>query len=77
MYVVQPSAGKYTALSSVCTHSGCAVNPPKDGQLYCPCHGSKFDAATGAVLNGPAVKPLPRYTVTKNGEQLELGPQQS
>ncbi|KDN85141.1 Rieske 2Fe-2S domain-containing protein [Kitasatospora cheerisanensis] len=77
VYIVQPSAGKYTALSSVCTHSGCAVNPPKDGQLYCPCHGSKFDAATGAVLNGPAVKPLPRYTVTKNGEQLELGPQQS
>ncbi|WP_255419014.1 ubiquinol-cytochrome c reductase iron-sulfur subunit [Kitasatospora sp. CB02891] len=77
VYIVQPSAGKYTALSSVCTHSGCAVNPPKDGQLYCPCHGSKFDAATGAVINGPAVKPLPHYTVTKNGEQLELGPQQS
>ncbi|GGQ61659.1 hypothetical protein GCM10010195_16470 [Kitasatospora griseola] len=77
VYIVQPSAGKYTALSSVCTHSGCAVNPPKDGRLYCPCHGSTFDAATGAVINGPAVKPLPHYTVTKNGEQLELGPQQS
>ncbi|MFF0293535.1 ubiquinol-cytochrome c reductase iron-sulfur subunit [Kitasatospora sp. NPDC004615] len=76
VYIVQPSAGKYAGLSSVCTHSGCAVNPPKDGQLYCPCHGSKFDAATGAVINGPATKPLPTYAVTKNGEQLELGPKQ-
>ncbi|MFD8482535.1 ubiquinol-cytochrome c reductase iron-sulfur subunit [Kitasatospora sp. NPDC059673] len=76
VYIVQPTAGKYAGLSSVCTHSGCAVNPPKDGQLYCPCHGSKFDAATGAVLNGPATKPLPTYAVTRNGEQLELGPQQ-
>ncbi|MGW1078146.1 QcrA and Rieske domain-containing protein [Kitasatospora sp. NPDC002522] len=77
VYIVQPAAGQYTGLSSVCTHSGCAVNPPKDGQLYCPCHGSKFDAATGAVITGPAVKPLPKYKVTKNGDQLELGPQQS
>ncbi|MFJ5922016.1 ubiquinol-cytochrome c reductase iron-sulfur subunit [Kitasatospora sp. NPDC092948] len=76
VYIVQPTAGRYTALSSVCTHSGCAVNPPKDGQLYCPCHGSRFDAATGAVINGPAVKPLPTYAVSRNGEQLELGPQQ-
>ncbi|MFD7643217.1 ubiquinol-cytochrome c reductase iron-sulfur subunit [Kitasatospora sp. NPDC059795] len=77
VYIVQPSAGKYAGLSSVCTHSGCAVNPPKDGRLYCPCHGSTFDAATGAVITGPAVKPLPGYAVTKNGEQLELGPQQA
>nr|WP_254898301.1 Rieske (2Fe-2S) protein [Kitasatospora sp. NA04385] len=77
VYVVQPAAGQYTGLSSVCTHSGCAVNPPKDGRLYCPCHGSVFDAATGAVITGPAVKPLPRFAVTKNGDQLELGPQQS
>ncbi|MFJ5232915.1 ubiquinol-cytochrome c reductase iron-sulfur subunit [Kitasatospora sp. NPDC088391] len=76
VYIVQPAAGQYAGLSSVCTHSGCAVNPPKDGQLYCPCHGSKFDAATGAVITGPAVKPLPKYTVTKNGDQLRLGPQQ-
>jgi Rieske Fe-S protein len=25
----------------------------------CPCHGSRFDGATGAVLEGPAVEPLP------------------
>ncbi|WP_267884502.1 Rieske (2Fe-2S) protein [Streptomyces sp. NRRL S-350] len=77
VYIVQPKAGQYCGLSSVCTHSGCAVDAPKNGQLYCPCHGSRFDAATGAVVNGPAVKPLPKYTVTKDGDTLALGPQQS
>ncbi|MER6298111.1 Rieske (2Fe-2S) protein [Kitasatospora sp. NPDC001539] len=77
VYIVQPKAGQYCAFSSVCTHSGCAVDAPKNGQLYCPCHGSRFDAATGAVVNGPAVKPLPRYAVRKDGDKLTLGPLQS
>ncbi|MGW3038816.1 QcrA and Rieske domain-containing protein [Kitasatospora sp. NPDC001159] len=77
VYIVQPKAGQYCAFSSVCTHSGCAVDAPKNGQLYCPCHGSRFDAATGAVVNGPAVKPLPKYTVSKDGDKLTLGPLQS
>ncbi|GAB2693235.1 Rieske 2Fe-2S domain-containing protein [Kitasatospora kifunensis] len=77
IYIVQPTAGQYCGLSSVCTHAGCAVDAPKQGQLHCPCHGSKFDAATGAVLAGPAVKPLPRYKVTRDGDRLDLGPLQS
>lgn len=76
VYIVQPKAGQYCAFSSACTHSGCAVDAPKNGQLYCPCHGSRFDAATGAVVNGPATKPLPRYGVTKDGDKLNLGPLQ-
>ncbi|WP_316523692.1 Rieske 2Fe-2S domain-containing protein [Kitasatospora brasiliensis] len=77
IHIVQPTAGQYCAFSAVCTHSGCAVDAPKNGKMYCPCHGSRFDAATGAVVNGPAVKPLPRYAVTKDGDRLTLGPQQS
>ncbi len=49
------------ALSRVCTHLGCLVNAPKSGVLGCPCHGSLFDAGSGAVKQGPAGKPLPAF----------------
>ena len=29
----------------------------------CQCHGSRFDIVTGAVINGPAVRPLNVYEV--------------
>src|SRR6478735_12754961 len=31
--------------------------------LMCQCHGSRFDVATGAVINGPATRPLHVYEV--------------
>jgi len=46
----------FRALSLVCTHLGCTVEPKADG-FACPCHGSRYDPA-GAVLRGPAQKPL-------------------
>ncbi|MBL8960870.1 MAG: ubiquinol-cytochrome c reductase iron-sulfur subunit [Gemmatimonadetes bacterium] len=59
-FVVRTSADVPIALSSVCTHLGCAVELVT-GQLVCPCHGSTY-ALDGTVRRGPAVKPLPRYT---------------
>jgi Rieske Fe-S protein len=44
--------------SAICTHQGCAV-APSGAELRCPCHGSRFRARTGAVLAGPAARPLP------------------
>ena len=31
--------------------------------IMCQCHGSRFDIATGAVINGPATEPLDIYEV--------------
>lgn len=31
--------------------------------IMCQCHGSHFDIATGAVINGPATAPLQVYAV--------------
>ncbi|MEK8224900.1 Rieske (2Fe-2S) protein [Oerskovia sp. M15] len=47
----------------MCTHQGCIV-APGDGELACPCHGSRFDLTSGDVLAGPAPSPLPRVSVT-------------
>jgi cytochrome b6-f complex iron-sulfur subunit len=62
--LAQPTAGVVKAFSAICTHMGCTVAPSKDGkELDCPCHGSKYNATTGAVLNGPAPSPLPAVAV--------------
>jgi len=60
--VAQPRAGKVVAFSAVCTHMGCTVMPQGD-QYVCPCHGSVYDAATGAVISGPAPSPLNPFPV--------------
>jgi Rieske Fe-S protein len=61
--VTRPTADDVRAFSAVCTHQGCTVNSVADGTIDCPCHGSSFDAATGAVRHGPAARPLPEVPV--------------
>jgi len=60
--VVRHRDGSLAAFSAVCTHAGCQVEYAS-GMLVCPCHGSAFDASTGAVIQGPAVTPLARKRV--------------
>ena len=70
--VTQPTEGEYKAFSSVCTHQGCQVNAVENGVIACPCHGSTFDIATGAVVQGPATQPLPEKSVTVSGDGLTV-----
>jgi Rieske Fe-S protein len=70
-YVVIRDAGDTVhAFSSVCTHLGCDVNKVSGGKIFCPCHGSVFDAGTGAVLQGPASSPLPTMHVSVEGGEV-------
>ncbi|HEY3438744.1 MAG TPA: Rieske (2Fe-2S) protein [Actinotalea sp.] len=69
--VAQPTAGTVVAFSAICTHMGCVVEPKAD-KLVCPCHGSVFQAASGANLSGPAPSPLPPVQVTvKDGQVVQ------
>jgi Rieske Fe-S protein len=67
--IAQPTAGQVVAFSAICTHQGCVV-AAAGAELDCPCHGSKFDAATGEVLNGPALEPLSSIPVAVSGDRI-------
>lgn len=58
---VRTSTSEAQAVSDICTHLGCNVRyDPVRNILSCPCHGSTY-ALTGAVLQGPSIRPLARY----------------
>jgi Rieske Fe-S protein len=59
VYVLAQPDGAFAALSPICTHLGCTVEIAGE-RLVCPCHGSTYDRM-GAVLQGPAERPLARY----------------
>lgn len=71
--VLQPVAGRFIALSAVCTHLGCIVKwqPDKD-QFLCPCHAGYY-SPTGQVLGGPPPKPLESYPVNMRDQELVIG----
>jgi len=61
---------RFAVLSPICTHRGCTVDVQGE-HLVCPCHGSTYDRS-GAVLRGPAERPLRRYTTRSSGGYLEI-----
>jgi Rieske Fe-S protein len=70
--ISQPTAGTVLAFTAVCTHQGCIVKPAKT-EFDCPCHGSRYDAATGDVLSGPALRALAKIPVTVTGDAIMAG----
>lgn len=60
--IVRGTGEEIAAYSGYCTHNGCALRQ-NEAELDCPCHGSRFDAATGEVLLGPATTHLPEVAV--------------
>jgi Rieske Fe-S protein len=68
--ISQPTAGTIVTFSAICTHQGCTV-APAGKEFHCPCHGSVYNAATGAVIQGPAPAPLKKIaTHVADGEVI-------
>lgn len=67
--------GTLTALSLYCTHVCCECSyVASSNVIYCPCHGSVFDAM-GQVVRGPANVPLPtiQLNVDSSGNIFPIG----
>ncbi|MCW2494184.1 Rieske (2Fe-2S) protein [Jatrophihabitans sp.] len=70
--VARPTESTAVCFSAICTHQGCTV-APAGKELKCPCHGSIYDAFTGAVIQGPAPSPLPKVEVHVAGGNVVTG----
>jgi nitrite reductase/ring-hydroxylating ferredoxin subunit len=71
-FVIRNSAG-VLAMSAVCTHQGCILEPSVDlSRLDCPCHNQSF-ALNGVALAGDYyLAPLPTLRSRVNGEAVEV-----
>ncbi len=72
MYIVTDDGRDFIALSNICTHLGCRIRwITEKEQFFCPCHNAVFDKA-GNVVAGPPPKPLNRYQVKLENDQLYI-----
>jgi nitrite reductase/ring-hydroxylating ferredoxin subunit len=69
---VADAEGHLYAFDDSCTHKGCSLGEGKlDGTIVtCPCHGSQFDVTSGAVVRGPAQRPVRSRSVEVEGNDL-------
>jgi Rieske Fe-S protein len=68
--ITQPQAGSFHAFTAICTHQGCIVDAVSSGTIDCPCHGSKYSAVNGSVVNGPATLPLAAVSIKVQGTSI-------
>lgn len=72
IYVLTDNGRDYIAMSNICTHLGCRVRWIGDQeQFFCPCHNATFDKG-GEVVDGPPPRPLDRYEVKVEEDQLYI-----
>ncbi|HEX3840490.1 MAG TPA: Rieske 2Fe-2S domain-containing protein [Acidimicrobiales bacterium] len=67
--VIQATSGHFVAFDAICPHAGCTVAYQRGAKIIaCPCHGSEFNAETGAVEVGPADRGLALISVQEGGD---------
>jgi nitrite reductase/ring-hydroxylating ferredoxin subunit len=64
--------GHLYAFDDTCPHAGCSLAKGKlEGTtVTCACHGSQFDVTSGAVLRGPAVRPVRSRLAQLDGDDV-------
>jgi 3-phenylpropionate/trans-cinnamate dioxygenase ferredoxin subunit len=70
--VVRAEDGSLHAISDICSHGAVSLSDGEveDCTVECWLHGSKFDLRTGEPLSPPAVRPVPVYPLTVDGERV-------
>lgn len=69
-YILTENGREFIAMSNICSHLGCRVRWLEDQeQFFCPCHNGVFDK-NGEVLEGPPPRPLDRFDVMVENEQI-------
>jgi menaquinol-cytochrome c reductase iron-sulfur subunit len=70
VYVLTDNGRDFIAMSNICTHLGCRVRWIADQEeFFCPCHNGVFDKQ-GKVVSGPPPRPLDRYEVKVEDDQI-------
>lgn len=54
--ILRLSDSSFLAVTSICTHQGCSVQPPDTeySNIYCACHGAEFNPESGKVSKQPS-----------------------
>ena len=70
--IVRDDAGELHAISDICSHGAVSLS---DGEvegctIECWLHGSRFDLRTGKPTGPPAVRAVPVYPVTVDGQRV-------
>ena len=59
-----------TSAKVVVTQPWCVVESSSDGEIPCPCHGSRFSLADGSPVSGPATSALSPVEITVDGDSI-------
>jgi menaquinol-cytochrome c reductase iron-sulfur subunit len=72
IYILTENGRDFIAMSNICTHLGCRVRwISEEEQFFCPCHNGIFNK-DGNVAGGPPPRPLDRFEVKVEGDQLYI-----
>ncbi|MGE5221141.1 MAG: ubiquinol-cytochrome c reductase iron-sulfur subunit [Omnitrophica WOR_2 bacterium] len=72
VYALTENGRDFIAMSNICTHLGCHVRwIGERNQFFCPCHNGIFNKQ-GEVVSGPPPRPLDRYAVKVENDQLYI-----